>query len=174
MIVFLANQNILINSHIEKQNKIKKVCRSTWKISKNRGILKYIWPKVIREKLMFRMLWNTLKDGLCCLRNESVSTVSLLNTQEATDFIWSGQGTSFNLLCILIFFYKIYWPYLTSSSKCRGSLSHGDIKFWFSGNAKRGRHCLLLQFHQIYKIRCIMSFKKIADTSFKLVCLEST
>ena len=40
------------------------------------------------QKIMFRvMLWNTLKDGLCCLQSESVSIVSLLNTHEATDFI---------------------------------------------------------------------------------------
>ena len=32
---------------------------------------------------MFRMLWNTLKDGLCYLRNESVSMkVFLLNMHE--------------------------------------------------------------------------------------------
>ena len=38
---------------------------------------------VIREKLIFRMLWNTLKDGLCYLRNESVSMkVFLLNKDE--------------------------------------------------------------------------------------------
>ena len=42
---------------------------------------------------------------------------------------------SCNLLRILNFFYENYWPRLTSSSKCRGSVSHGDIKFWFSGNA---------------------------------------
>ena len=39
--------------------------------------------EVIREKLMFRMLWNTLKDGLCSLQNESVSMkVFLLNMQQ--------------------------------------------------------------------------------------------
>ena len=48
-------------------------CRSNWKVSKNRGILKHIWWEVIREKLMFSMLWNTLKDGLCYPRSESVS-----------------------------------------------------------------------------------------------------
>ena len=101
---------------------------------------------------MFRMLWNTLKDGLCYLRNESVSMkVFLLNMHEATDFIQSGQAyTSFNLLRILIFFYENYWPRLTSSSKSRGSVSHGDIKFRFSGNANTDRHCLLLQFHLSY------------------------
>ena len=32
---------------------------------------------------MFRMLWNTLKDGLCYLQNESVSMkVFLLNMHE--------------------------------------------------------------------------------------------
>ena len=56
---------------------------------------------------MFRILWNTLKDGLCYLRNESVSMeVFLLNMHEVyTDFIQSGKAyTSFNLLQILIFF----------------------------------------------------------------------
>ena len=32
----------------------------------------------------------------------------------------------------------------------RGSVSHGDIKFWFSGSSNSGRHRLLLQFHQSY------------------------
>ena len=114
------------------------------------------------------MLWNTLKDGLCYLQNESLSMkFFLLNMHETTDFTWSGQAyTSFNLLRILNFFYENYWPRLTSSSKCKGSVSHGDIKFWFSGNANPGRHCLLLQFHLTYQIRCIMNFKKITDTSF--------
>ena len=31
--------------------------------------------------------------------------------------------------------------------KYRGSVIHGDIKFWFSGKANTGRDCLLLQFH---------------------------
>ena len=31
-----------------------------------------MWWEVIWEKLMFKMLWNTHKDGLCYLRNESV------------------------------------------------------------------------------------------------------
>ena len=44
--------------------------------------------EVIQEKLMFRMLWNTLKDGLCYLGNESASMkVFPLNMHEATDFI---------------------------------------------------------------------------------------
>ena len=125
------------------------ICQSNWKISKTREILKQIWWEVIREKLMFRMLWNTLKDGLCYLRNECISmNVFLLIMHEAMDFIWSGQAyTPFNLLHILIFFYENYWLRLTSSSKCRGSVSYGDIKFWFSGNANTGRHCLLSQFH---------------------------
>ena len=42
----------------------------------------------------------------------------------------------------------------------KGSVSHDDIKFWFSGSANPGRHCLLLQFHLSYIIRCIMNFKK--------------
>ena len=92
---------------------------------------------------MFRMLGNTLKDGLCYLRNESVSiNVFILIMHEATDFIWSGQTyTSFNLLRIPNFLYENYWPCLTSSCKCRGSVSHGDIKFWFSGNANTDIVC---------------------------------
>ena len=135
----------------KQDQKQEKLCQSTWKISKNRGILKHIWWEVIREKLMFRMLWNTLKDGIHYLRNESVSMkVFLLNMHEAMDFIWSGQSyTSFNL-CILNFFYENYWSRLPSSSKCRRSVHHGNIKFWFSGNANTGRHCLLLQFHLSY------------------------
>ena len=115
-------------------------------------IVKHIRWKVIQEKLMFRMLWNTFKDGLCYLRHENVCMkVSLLNMHEATDFTRSGKAyTSFNLLRILNVFYQNYWPRLTSSSKCRGSVSHGDIMFWFSGNANTGRHCLLLQFHLSY------------------------
>ena len=77
-----------------------------------------------------------------------------------------GKLTSFNLLRILNFFYENYWSRLNSSSKCSGSVSHGDIKFWFSGNANKGRYCLLLKFHLSYYIRCIMNFKKIADASF--------
>ena len=142
-------------SIVTQKNKTKtkvKVCRSNWKITKNRGILKHIWQEVIQEKLMFRMLWNTLNDGLCYLRNKSVSMkIFLLNKHESTDFIWSGQAyTSCNLLCILNFFYQNYWARLTSSSKCRASVSQGDIKFWFSGNAKRGRYYLLFQFHLRY------------------------
>ena len=42
------------------------------------------------------MLWNTLKDGLCGLRNETVSMkVFPLNKHEATDFIRSGQAHMF-------------------------------------------------------------------------------
>ena len=41
---------------------------------------------------MFRMLWNTLKDGLCHLRNESVSMkVFLLNKHEATHLFDLGK-----------------------------------------------------------------------------------
>ena len=95
--------------------------------------------------------------------------VFFLNRHKATDFIWSGQSyTSFNLLRILNLFYKNYWPCLPSSSKCRWSVHHGDIKFWFSRDANTGRHCLLLQIHLSYSTRCIKSFKKIADKSFKL------
>ena len=136
-----------------KKNKSKKrFVGLTEKMSEMRGILKRTWWEVIWEKLMFRMLWNTLKDGLHYLRNESVSMkVFLLNMHEATDFIWSGQSyTSFNLLRILNFFYKNYWSRLPSSSKCRRSVRHGDIKFWFSRNTSTGRHCLLLQIHLSY------------------------
>ena len=148
----------MINCHTEKQNKIKNKKRFAGVTEKylKTGILKHIWWKV-KEKLMFRMLWNTLKDGLCCLPNESVSIVSLLNMHEATDFIWSGQAyRSLNLLCILIFFYENCWSRLTWGSKCRGGVSHGNIKFWFSGNANTVRHCLLLQFQQI-ESKCIKS-----------------
>ena len=135
-----------------KTNTKIKVCQSNWKTTKNRGILKHIWWEVIQEKLMFRMFWNTLKYGLCYFQNGSVSMkVFLLNKHKSADFIWSGQAyVSCNLLRILNFFYENYWPRLTSSSKCRGSISHGNIKLWFSGNANRGKHCLLLQFHLRY------------------------
>ena len=91
------------------------------------------------------MFWNTLKDELCYQRNDSVSVkVFLLNMYEATNFIWSGQAyTSFNLLCILNFFYENYWPRLTWSSKCRGSVSYDDIKFWFSGSVYTGRQFVI-------------------------------
>ena len=58
---------------------------------------------------MFRMFWNTLKDGLCYLRNESVSVkVFVLKKHEATGFIWSGQAyTSFNLLRTSFFLQKL-------------------------------------------------------------------
>ena len=86
-------------SIVAQKNKTKakeKVCRSNWKVSKSRGIFKHIWWDVIQEILMFRMLWNILKDGLCFLRNESVSMkVSLLNMHEATDFIRSEQAHLF-------------------------------------------------------------------------------
>ena len=85
-------------SIITQKNKTKtkeKVCRGNWKVSKNRGIFKHIWWVVIQEILMFRMLRNTLKDGLCCLRNESVSMkVFPLNMHEATD-VRSGQAHMF-------------------------------------------------------------------------------
>ena len=145
----------MIDCQTEKQNKNKsnkKVCQINWKISKNRRILKHMSWEVIREKLMFRILWSTLKDGLHYPRNEIVSMkVFLLNMLEATDSIWSGQFyMSFNLLRILNFFYENCWSRLPSSSKCRRSVHHGNIKFWFSGNANTGRHYLLLQFHLSY------------------------
>ena len=77
--------------------------------------LKHIWWELIWEKLMFRMLWNTPKDGLCYLQNDSVSMkVFLLSMHKATDFIWSREAyMSFKLSHI---FYRNYWPCLTSSS----------------------------------------------------------
>ena len=115
------------------------------------------------------LYWNTLKDGLCYLRNESVSMkVFLLNMHEARILFDLGKPARHLIYSGYYFFsYENYWPCLTWSSKCRGSVSHGDIKFWFSGSANTGRHCLLLQFHLSYSIRCIMNFKKIADTSLK-------
>ena len=63
-------------------------------------------------------------------------------------------------------FHENYWPRLTSVTKCRGSISHGDIKFWFSGNFNTGRHCLLLHIHLSYYVRCITSFQKIVLNSY--------
>ena len=69
-------------------------------MSENRGILKHIWWEVIQEELMFRILWNTLKDQLNYLQNESVSMkVFLLNMHGATDFIDLGNPT-----CNLIYY----------------------------------------------------------------------
>ena len=43
---------------------------------------------------MFRMLWNTLKDGPCYLRNESVSMkVFLLNMHEVRILFDLGKPT---------------------------------------------------------------------------------
>ena len=125
----------------------EKVCWSTWEISKNKEILKHMWWEVIQEKLMFRMLWHTLKDGLCYLWGWKCIYESFPSEHaQSYWFYLSGQAyVSFKLLCnllrILNFFHKNYWPRLTSSSKCRGSINHGEIKFWFSGNANTGRHC---------------------------------
>ena len=66
--------------------------------------------------------------------------------------------------------YGFYW--IWKSWYVIGSISHGDIKFWFSGSGNTGRLCLLLQIHLSYYIRCIMNFKKIADTSFKKLNFE--
>ena len=145
----------MINCHTKKNKKRKSKKRFVglnWKIPENRGILKHIWWEVIQEKLMFRMLWNTLRDGLHHLQNESVSMkVFPLSMHGAIDFIWSGQSyMSFNLWHILNFFYKNYWSCLSSSSKCRQNICHGNIKFWFSRNAYTGRHCLLLQINLSY------------------------
>ena len=64
---------------------LKKISKISEKYLKTEESLnKYIWWEVIWEKLMFRMLWNTLKDELCYLRNESVSMkVFLLNMHKA-------------------------------------------------------------------------------------------
>ena len=140
----------MINCHTEKQN--KKICQSNWKISKNRGILKHIWWEVILEKLMFRMLWNTLKNELCCLQNESVSMKVFLLNMHQVRILFDLEKPTQHLIYYAYkkIFYENYWPCITWSSKCRGSVSHGDIKFWFSGSANTGRHCLLLQFHLSY------------------------
>ena len=97
----------MINCRTEKQNKNKSK-KSFVGVAEKYLKTEKSW-EVIREKLMFRMLWNTLKDGLCYLRNESASmNVFLLNIHEATDFIRSRKAyTSFNLLRILIFFPRI-------------------------------------------------------------------
>ena len=58
---------------------------------------------------MFRILWNTLKDWLCYLQNESASLkVFLLSGQvRGMDFIRSGKAyMSFNLFGILNFFLR--------------------------------------------------------------------
>ena len=50
--------------------------------------------EVIWEKLMFRILWNTLKDGLCYLRNESLPMkVFLLNMHEVWLLFNLGKPT---------------------------------------------------------------------------------
>lgn len=77
-----------------------------------------------------------------------------------------------NLFCIFNFFYETYRFGLTQNSKCRGSMGHGDLKFWFSGISHTDKHCLLFQFHISYQSRCIMSFRKIADTSFHFLILR--
>ena len=118
---------------------------------------------------MFRILWNTLKDGLCYLRNESVSLkFFLLNMHKVRILFDLGKPTRHLIYCAYrTFFYENYCPCLTWNSKCRVSFSHANIKFWISGSNKTGRHCLLLQFHLSYEIRCIMNFQKIADTGFR-------
>ena len=63
---------------------------------------------------MFRMLWNTLKDGPCYSRNESVSmNVLLLNMYEVRILFDLEKPTSLNLLRMLFFLYENYWPRLT-------------------------------------------------------------
>ena len=75
---------------------------------------------------MFRMLWNTIKDGLCYLRNESVSMKDfLLNMHELRILFDLGKPTR----------HLIYYAY-----------------YIYSGNANTGSHCLLLQFHLSYCI----------------------
>ena len=79
------------------------------------------------------MLRNTLKISL---RNEGVSMqFFLLNMHEDIDFLWSGPACmSLIYYALFNFFYEKYWPRLTSCSKCRGSVRHGDIRFIFSEN----------------------------------------
>ena len=57
----------------------------------------------------------------------------VLNIHEATSLFDLGKPQ-----CL----YESYWPRLTSSNECRESVRHGDIKFWFSGNAHTGKHWL--------------------------------
>ena len=84
------------------------------------------------------MLWNTLKDGLCYLRNESVSMkVFLLNMHEVRILLDLEKPTRHLIYYTYYFFYENYWPCLTWSSKCRGRVSHGNINFWFSGSASQ-------------------------------------
>ena len=60
---------------------------------------------------MFRMLWNTLKDGLCYLQNESVSMkVFLVNMHESTDFSDLDKPTR----------HLIYYTYQIFSTKTTG------------------------------------------------------
>ena len=128
----------MINCRTEKQNKSKsKDCWSNCKIARNRGILKHRWWEVIWEKVMFRMLWNTLKDGLRYLQNESVSMkVFLLNIHEVRLLFDLGKPRRHLIYyAYKILFYENYWPRLTWSSKCRGGMSHDNIKFWFSRSA---------------------------------------
>ena len=103
----------------KQKQKWEKVYRSNWKISQNRGILKHIWWKVIREILMFRMLWNTLNDGLCCLQNESVSIKVFLLNMHKVRILFDLEKPTLNLLRIQFFFYENFWPRLTWSSKCK-------------------------------------------------------
>ena len=142
----------MINCCTEKPNKNKSKKRFVGVTEKYLKTEESLWWEVIREKLMFRMLWNTLKDGLCYLRNESVSMkVFFLKMHEVWLLFDLGKSTHHLIYyAYYTFFYENYWPRLAWSSKCRGSISHGDIKFWFSGNASTGRHCLLLQFHLSY------------------------
>ena len=57
---------------------------------------------------------------------------------------------SFNLLSRLFFFLRKLLALLNLKQYCRGSVSHGDIRFWFSGSVNTGRLCLLLQVHLSY------------------------
>ena len=140
----IAYQNIMINRHPERQNKNtskKRFVEVVEKyLKKKRGILKYIWWEVIWEKLMFRMLCNILKNG-SLLPAKWKPIYEIFPSEHAQSYGFYLIRASLN------FFYENYWPHLTSSSKCSGGMSHSEIKFWFSGNANTGTHCLLLRFH---------------------------
>ena len=64
---------------------------------------------------MLRMLWNTLKDGLCYLRNESVSMkVVLLNMHEVQILFDLGKRTRHLIYSPYYFLlYENCWPRLT-------------------------------------------------------------
>ena len=64
---------------------------------------------------MSRILWNTLKEGLCYLQNEGVSIkVFLLNMHETQILFDQGKPARHLIYsAYYIFFYENYWPRLT-------------------------------------------------------------